>query len=145
MRVNDGLIIVSKNFVTTIKGGVLDRIIDYLVRQPSRDTDSTNAFLLNYRKYIEPSQLLEVLFTKMLNAKQEASSSSEQVALRCLSLIQYWVSSHYHDFADDQVLLGELLERLTNLNEERVNPIRKTITVQEAVSLNKTVTSPTSH
>jgi len=126
---------VSKNFVTAIRGGVLDRIIDYLVRQPSRDTDSTNAFLLNYRKYIEPNQLLDILFTKLNNAKQESSSSSEQVALRCINLIQSWVSSHYHDFMDDQELLRELQERLASLNDDRVKPIGKTITTQEAVCL----------
>ncbi len=116
---------------------MLDRIIDYLVRQPSRDTDSTNAFLLNYRKFIEPSQLLEILFTKLHNAKNESTSSSDQVALRCINLIQYWVSSHYHDFADDQELLSDLQERLTQLNDDRANPIQKTIKTQEAVSLQK--------
>lgn len=63
-RVEDDLVYFSKNFQIILKGGTIEKVIERLTADTQADNSVVDTFLLTYRKFISPENLLERLFER---------------------------------------------------------------------------------
>eukprot|EP01125_Pyxidicula_operculata_P020243 TRINITY_DN7457_c0_g1_i1.p1 TRINITY_DN7457_c0_g1~~TRINITY_DN7457_c0_g1_i1.p1 ORF type:complete len:527 (-),score=153.86 TRINITY_DN7457_c0_g1_i1:234-1814(-) len=128
----DGLILYSKNFQILVKGGTLEKIIERLTNETAPDNDFVDTFLLTYRTYITPTELLEKIIDRYRfnpegsneaddstpipedddSGKAAPKLSSKIIRLRIANVLKRWLSNHYHDFADDSQMTDTLNDAL---------------------------------
>lgn len=84
--------------------------------------DLVNTFLLTYRGFVSPRDLLEKLFhhynprpPKPLHSMNEREvedyeRTTKKSRLRIANILTRWLKNHYHDFASDEGLVQQLRE-----------------------------------
>jgi len=123
--VEDDLVLFSKNFQILLKGGTLEKIIEKLMYEPNPDVynDIVDVFLLTYRGFITPIELLEKLFSHYPGDKVglyypgnevDLEAKKRLVHFRLATIIKRWLQQHFHDFGNDQSLGARLCEMCIN-------------------------------
>ncbi|KAL6054788.1 Son of sevenless 1 [Balamuthia mandrillaris] len=107
-----------------IKGGSLPKLVQRLTIDEYPDTDYLAAFLLTYRTFTTPPELLDLL-TARFNMPRPKSPTKQQleefetkrnrVRLRVFNVLKTWVSNHFYDFAEDSNLLEVLTDFIAHM------------------------------
>ncbi|EFC43246.1 hypothetical protein NAEGRDRAFT_50007 [Naegleria gruberi] len=107
-----------------IKCATLDKLIERVTFYKNYDNAYLYAFLLTYRSFTSPHDLMDRLFSrynlpppnpKTITKNEFAKWQEEvlqQVRLRVTQVIKFWLENHYHDFEND----AELLEKVKKLS-----------------------------
>lgn len=107
-----------------IKCATLDKLIERVTYHKNYDNAYLYAFLLTYRSFTTPHELMDKLIARYNlpppNAKTITKSEFtkwqeevlQQVRLRVTQVIKFWIENHYHDFEND----SELLEKVKKLS-----------------------------
>eukprot|EP01147_Barroeca_monosierra_P001967 gene1967-5051_t len=105
-----------------IKGGTLVKLIERLTHPQSVDLQYLTQFLLTYRMFCQPQELLRLLLQryevpppkgvieKPQLVRRFAKRYSNPVKVRVLNVLKIWVDKHFYDFEIDKDLLRQLLE-----------------------------------
>eukprot|EP01130_Rhizamoeba_saxonica_P008944 TRINITY_DN3625_c0_g2_i1.p1 TRINITY_DN3625_c0_g2~~TRINITY_DN3625_c0_g2_i1.p1 ORF type:complete len:622 (-),score=134.95 TRINITY_DN3625_c0_g2_i1:53-1918(-) len=120
-KVNEeGLVMFSKNYQIIVKGGHIDAIITRLTKTSTPEPEFVETFLMTYRNFINPLELMEKLFNRydfdppvpfeQLSPVQQKEFTKDLkiVRLRVANTIKMWVRTHFKDFATDRVALEQL-------------------------------------
>jgi hypothetical protein len=140
----DDLVMFSKNFQIMIKGGTLQKLIERLTFESTTDNDYIDTFLLTYRTFIAPNDLLEQLLdryrtgTAEINpegvSEIEASNAEKKqkiIRIRVGNVLKRWLSDHYHDY-HDPALLARVEAGIADIQEPQLQAmLRKTIQEQQ--------------
>eukprot|EP01088_Endostelium_zonatum_P020160 TRINITY_DN728_c1_g2_i1.p1 TRINITY_DN728_c1_g2~~TRINITY_DN728_c1_g2_i1.p1 ORF type:complete len:1443 (-),score=436.88 TRINITY_DN728_c1_g2_i1:116-4444(-) len=109
-----------------IKGGTLEKLVQRLTFEAYPDPDFTKAFLLTYRTFTTPSELLSLLILRYLIPKPkhiigDAAATEEwmtskvnAIRLRVFNVMNQWVRTHFYDFDADKSLINTLNEFITS-------------------------------
>lgn len=101
-----------------VKGATLEKLVERLTYEKYPDPDYTNAFLLTYRSFTSPSDLLDLLIQRFGVPKPQGASDEEMdqwvrlkqqpIQLRVFNALKSWVSTYWYDFLEDAELLKQL-------------------------------------
>ncbi|GAM23342.1 hypothetical protein SAMD00019534_065170 [Acytostelium subglobosum LB1] len=106
----------SEDGTYLVKGGTLDKLVQRLSYDKSHDTDFASAFLLTYRSFTTPLDLLDMLI-RSYNIEEDSHQTLPQaifekkcriVRLRVANVIKKWLDKHFHDFSEDAALVAKL-------------------------------------
>ncbi|KAG2382126.1 hypothetical protein C9374_005918 [Naegleria lovaniensis] len=107
-----------------IKCATLHKLIERVTYHKNYDNAYLYAFLLTYRSFTTPHDLMDKLIARYNlpppNAKTITKSEFtkwqeevlQQVRLRVTQVVKFWIENHYHDFEND----SELLEKVKKLS-----------------------------
>eukprot|EP01112_Ceratiomyxa_fruticulosa_P003017 TRINITY_DN13423_c0_g1_i2.p1 TRINITY_DN13423_c0_g1~~TRINITY_DN13423_c0_g1_i2.p1 ORF type:complete len:698 (+),score=159.41 TRINITY_DN13423_c0_g1_i2:79-2172(+) len=101
-----------------VKGGTLEKLVERLAWHKTPDTEFTAAFLLTYRSFTTPTELLNLLIARY-NIQAPPTATSEKdlarfdlkkkiIQLRVANVLKMWLDKHFHDFEKDQELLNQV-------------------------------------
>ena len=113
------------------------------------DNDYIDTFLLTYRTFISPSELLKKLFERYETGASEISNEGlsefelentekkqKIIRLRVGNVLKRWLTDHFHDFSADPSLVQALYAGLDNMQERNLaESLRKLAHDQLAVRL----------
>jgi len=116
-----------------VKGGTLEKLVQRLTYEKYPDTDFMNAFLLTYRSFTTPPELLALLIARYdVPELKEGSEKDRQeyyknhqhpIRLRVFNVMRSWVDKYFYDFAEDRSLMETLLDfisqRMMNTGMEK--------------------------
>eukprot|EP01133_Synstelium_polycarpum_P017494 gene17494-20872_t len=97
-----------------VKGGTLERLVSRLSYDKQHDTDFASAFLLTYRTFTTPLELLDMLIASYNVSGDDAIAAAtfekkkKIVRLRVANVLKMWLDKHFHDFQEDAALVGKL-------------------------------------
>eukprot|EP01087_Luapelamoeba_hula_P024732 TRINITY_DN951_c0_g1_i2.p1 TRINITY_DN951_c0_g1~~TRINITY_DN951_c0_g1_i2.p1 ORF type:complete len:1420 (+),score=271.34 TRINITY_DN951_c0_g1_i2:114-4373(+) len=107
-----------------IRGGTLEKLVQRLTYEKYPDPDFVAAFLLTYRSFTTPPELLALLIARWdVPAPRDANETTlaeftkavlEPVRLRVFNVLQKWVSHHFYDFAEDRSLVDTILDFISD-------------------------------
>lgn len=143
-KVVDDLVFFSRNFQIIVKGGTLYKLTERLSGESTTDNDYIDTFLLTYRSFISPTDLLEQLLERYKTGSEEieseglseieatnAEKKQKLIRIRVGNVLKRWLSDHYHDF-HDPALLSRLEEGINEITEAQLQAtLRKTIQEQQ--------------
>jgi len=103
-----------------IKGGTMESIVQAITDPKFSSQGCLNAFLLTYRSFATPIELLKILI-KRFHIKPTRSDDPDfkayfedrkrkPIQLRVGNCIRRWVDVHWYDFEQDPALLNHLLQ-----------------------------------
>jgi len=103
-----------------VRGGTLEKLVQRLTYEKYPDTDFVTAFLLTYRSFTTPPELLALLIARYdVPELKEATEKERQefvknqqhpIRLRVFNVLRAWVANYFYDFAEDRSLVETLLE-----------------------------------
>ncbi|KAL9647807.1 hypothetical protein ABK040_001333 [Willaertia magna] len=111
-----------------IKCATVEKLIERVTYHKNYDNAYLYAFLLTYRSFISPHELMDKLINRYNLpppnpkgiSKLDFSSWQEevlqQVRLRITQLVKYWLENHYYDFENDNELV-EKVKKLSSIME----------------------------
>ena len=143
-KVVDDLVFFSRNFQIIVKGGTLNKLIERLSGESTTDNDYIDTFLLTYRTFITPTELLEQLLERYKSGSEEieseglseiettnAEKKQKLIRIRVGNVLKRWLSDHYHDY-HDPALLARIEEGINEITEQQLQAtLRKTIQEQQ--------------
>ncbi|ORX46365.1 ras GEF [Piromyces finnis] len=106
--------------------GSLEAVMDSLIFPTAQETQLTDAFLVSYRFYITPLDLLKFIIS-WFNVKLPQNPTKDQeffydenkknIQQRCLKLLNFWIRLHWHDFTSSAVmgLLNKFMNQIGDL------------------------------
>jgi len=108
-----------------VMAGTIDKLIERATDGSEKDETFLDIFLLTYRAYIKPKEMLQLLIDRF-NCELPPDPSEEDIKYfedmkgliqsNVVNVMEYWVNNHWHDFAVNP----ELEEVLVNfINELR--------------------------
>jgi len=106
--------------IPLIKGGTVYKLVERLTFDKYADTNYLLQFLLTYRSFMEPMELLNLLIERFNYPTPKNASGQEledfkekirrPVQLRVFNVVKNWVDKHYLDFQESKELLKRFLE-----------------------------------
>jgi len=112
-----------------IKCATLDKLIERVTYHSTYDNSYLYAFLLTYRSFTTPQELLEKLIQRYNIPPPHRDSITHKefgewqhdvlnkVRLRVSQVIKKWIENHYYDFENDSDLVQKVVD-LTNMMKE---------------------------
>ncbi|EGG23398.1 leucine-rich repeat-containing protein [Cavenderia fasciculata] len=111
------VLVKNENGNYLVRGGTLEKLVLRLSYDKSHDTDFAAAFLLTYRSFTTPADLMEMLI-KSYNSIGGSSIADEKkrkiTRLRVANVVKMWLGEHFHDFEEDSVLVLKLDQFINN-------------------------------
>eukprot|EP01113_Clastostelium_recurvatum_P021560 TRINITY_DN2555_c0_g1_i5.p1 TRINITY_DN2555_c0_g1~~TRINITY_DN2555_c0_g1_i5.p1 ORF type:complete len:1072 (+),score=212.97 TRINITY_DN2555_c0_g1_i5:72-3287(+) len=94
--------------IPLVKGGSLVKLVERLTHHEYADPAYLVEFLLTYRSFSTPHELLDHLSLRFIHPYADTSKRTH-VRLRVFNVIKFWVTNHFQvDFADDPGLVEKL-------------------------------------
>uniref|UniRef100_A0A6B2KZM1 Ras-GEF domain-containing protein n=1 Tax=Arcella intermedia TaxID=1963864 RepID=A0A6B2KZM1_9EUKA len=114
-KVENDMVMFSKNFQMQMKGGTMDKIIERCTSESNPENSFVDTFLLTYRTFISSSDLLEKLLNRYNvgespGLEAEEKESRKIIRLRVANFIKRWLTQHFHDFDDNPAALNRMRE-----------------------------------
>lgn len=117
------------NNLPQIRAGNLNKLVERLTFDKYPDTNFVQQFLLTYRSFTNPQELLSLLKSRFLqsppsNLAGDALSDyrakvERNIRLRVFNLCKTWVMQHYYDFMADPEFKADFLQWLkTDVQED---------------------------
>ncbi|KAJ3442599.1 guanine nucleotide exchange factor [Anaeramoeba flamelloides] len=110
----------NNNEILNVSGGTVDWLIKYLTTFHGSDTDYLQTFLLTYRDYITPIELLEKIKQRYLikppgglkkNAKiLYTEKIIKKIKLKIITVLNSWIRSYFFDFKENPDLCEKMLQ-----------------------------------
>eukprot|EP01104_Vermistella_antarctica_P018091 TRINITY_DN6594_c0_g1_i1.p1 TRINITY_DN6594_c0_g1~~TRINITY_DN6594_c0_g1_i1.p1 ORF type:complete len:1512 (+),score=324.59 TRINITY_DN6594_c0_g1_i1:100-4536(+) len=99
-----------------VKGGTLEKLVERVTYPDYPDPNYQLAFLLTYRSFTTPTELLELLRLRYDLPKPDGLKDEDEkdwkakhltpVRLRVFNMLRNWINTHFYDFSDDKQLIG---------------------------------------
>lgn len=104
----------SGNYI--VRGGTLEKLVQRLSYEGSHDIDFSQAFLLTYRSFTTPTELLDMLIQSYNAPIDETKLKNRKriIRLRVANVIKKWLDRYFHDFQNDSDLLNKLDQFISN-------------------------------
>ncbi|KAJ6252116.1 guanine nucleotide exchange factor [Anaeramoeba flamelloides] len=110
----------NNNEILNVSGGTVDWLIKYLTTFHGSDTDYLQTFLLTYRDFITPVELLEKIKQRYLikppgelkkNAKiLYTEKIIKKIKLKIITVLNSWIRSYFFDFKENQDLCQKMFQ-----------------------------------
>lgn len=142
------------NMEGKVKGGTLTAMVERMTQHDVLDTEFTLAFLLTYRSFTTPHELLTLLSSRW-NIEPPPDLSADEmklfihkmrtpIRLRVANVLKIWIENYFDDFKDDNLLNNLNVFIKSCLQSDLKNPaeqLSKLISkkVQGTISRNKIV------
>jgi len=122
-----------------IKSGTLEKLVERATYHAFTDPEYVSAFLLTYRTFTTPVELLSLLITRFNTPEQEFDDpikaknwekKSKHIRLRVVNLLRIWLQNYFEDFKSSSRLFNTLrrfIDSLANWNEQQANTLKSTI------------------
>jgi hypothetical protein len=94
-----------------IKGGTLTKLVERLSMPDQSDPTFVKTFLLTYRSFTTPMELLMLLINRFYAVQKP-------VRLRVFAVLKVWVTGYFYDFEDD-----ELVKRFEKFCKEEIESV----------------------
>jgi len=115
----------KKGSEVIVKSATVHRLVEHLTSDKLPDVHFLKSFLLTYRSFLQPTELLQKLVMRYcttpptttnagMNLLQLKEERQLPIRLRVLSVIKFWVENHFHDFKQDATLAQSLLDFVDN-------------------------------
>ncbi|KNC49780.1 cell division control protein [Thecamonas trahens ATCC 50062] len=113
----------------SVKAGTLSKLVERLASAGQSDMQYGQAFLMTYRSFMTPFQLLELLMLRWFTPpppelqteaelEEHATKVQKPIRLRILKLLKNWLDQYTYDFkADDGALVRQLLKFVEEATE----------------------------
>lgn len=118
----------TQNQGQLIKAGTIHKLVERLTYHEYADPTFVRTFLMTYRSFCKPSELLDLLMQrhqipnpidlddpdvrrdplKMKAYKRFKTNYVSPIQLRVLNVIRHWIEFHFYDFDNDPALLSRL-------------------------------------
>uniref|UniRef100_A0A7S3D2F8 Uncharacterized protein n=1 Tax=Palpitomonas bilix TaxID=652834 RepID=A0A7S3D2F8_9EUKA len=109
----------NKSGKRTLKAASIDALLWHITLA---DAESVKVFLLTFRAYMEPTELLDRLKTLYFEERREGiEDDDKQIRIRrfkILNLLKTWLDTFYHDFKVETDRGMELLDKYERVVEE---------------------------
>ena len=103
-----------------MKAGTLNKLVERLTFHKHPDSDYLNAFLMTYRSFCTPKQLLDLLILRFdtplpINCLQEDLQRFKEqrltpIRLRVANVLKNWIDKFFQDFMEDRSLVASFLQ-----------------------------------
>eukprot|EP01117_Protostelium_nocturnum_P010367 TRINITY_DN372_c0_g2_i1.p1 TRINITY_DN372_c0_g2~~TRINITY_DN372_c0_g2_i1.p1 ORF type:complete len:524 (+),score=206.53 TRINITY_DN372_c0_g2_i1:219-1790(+) len=107
----------------TIKGGTIYKLIEKLTDEHGKGVVITGGFLLTYRSFTTPLELLQLLIKRYHTPVESNQDYRKHIRLRVWHVLKYWIENFFFDFEEEKQLLDQLV---SFVNEEMVKDMGKT-------------------
>lgn len=125
---------IRENNIEEIKCATLDKLIERLTYHTAYDASFLYAFLLTYRSFTTPEQLLQKLKERYyyppsqdLPFRQFKKNFLDHVRLRVVQAIKQWIEKHSYDFRSDMKLVLAVEEFCVNMSNTNMDTAAKSI------------------
>eukprot|EP01103_Thecamoeba_quadrilineata_P015041 TRINITY_DN4631_c0_g1_i1.p1 TRINITY_DN4631_c0_g1~~TRINITY_DN4631_c0_g1_i1.p1 ORF type:complete len:865 (+),score=156.13 TRINITY_DN4631_c0_g1_i1:38-2596(+) len=100
----------------TIKGGTVSKLVEALAHEKNQDHDFLGAFLLTYRSFTTPEDLLDKLILRFdAPPPEDQALFQRSFHLRLVNVLKKWLTKYFADFEFNPVLMNRLLEFLDTI------------------------------
>jgi len=118
-----------------IKGGNIEKLVERLTYEKYNDTKYMKAFMLTFRSFTTPAELLQLLINRF-NITAATGASPEEltafesgvkkvVRLRVFNVLKHWLNQGFYDFKEDAQLRETLQSFIQNqMAVDMENPAR---------------------
>jgi len=101
-----------------VKAGTVEKLIESLYASQISTPHYLTAFLLTYRSFATPHQVLQQLRATFEMLIQEDQDQIKKASLlRIVNFLKKWVSDNFQDFANDQSLINEFSDFVELINK----------------------------
>jgi len=111
-----------------VKGATLKKLVERLTCESLSDTTFLLQFIITYRSFTNPHELLELLkarYESGIEISPEATETEKEpltkkqliVRLRVYNVIRQWIDKQWMDFLEDHSLVEKMLSYAPLLNE----------------------------
>jgi len=111
-----------------VKGATLKKLVDRLTCESISDTTFLLQFIITYRSFTNPHQLLELLkerYDSAIEISRDATDAEREtltkkqliVRLRVYNVIRQWIDKQWMDFLEDPTLVDKMLVYAPTINE----------------------------
>ena len=111
---------------TSIKGGTLCKLVERLTLPDHGDITFVRTFLLTYRSFTTPTELLQLLVNRFYcpvpsDDPDMLRTVQKPIRLRLFAVLKTWISGYAYDFVDDPEMVKQF-ERFCKEEIEAVMP-----------------------
>eukprot|EP01132_Coremiostelium_polycephalum_P003684 gene3684-4589_t len=130
----------NKKFV--VVSGPKDQLVEYLCNKNKLDIPFVNSFILTFKYFISPEELLDFLIQKYdtkipsttsIKITKQFEEIVERIKQNVITILTTWIDSNFNDFQDDQKLYQKLL---SFINEQNSKPLKDAIDRQKIFNVN---------
>ncbi len=124
---------------TEIKGGTLCKLVEHLTLPDHGDPTFVRTFLLTYRSFTTPMELLQLMINRFYTPVTDESdldlrrSFQKPIRLRTFAVLKVWITGYSYDFEDDP----ELAARFDKFCKEEIAAVMPSGSRQLLVLLEK--------
>mmetsp|Transcript_68 Transcript_68/g.79 ORF Transcript_68/g.79 Transcript_68/m.79 type:complete len:516 (-) Transcript_68:40-1587(-) len=109
-----------------IRGATVYKLIEKLTEESGKGTSQyTGSFLLTYRSFLTPRQLLQLLIKRynvptpasIVNTEEEDNFNKhykKHIKLRVWYVLKFWIENHFYDFEEDKDLNTDFKSFISN-------------------------------
>jgi len=99
-----------------IKAASVDRLIERLSHETYPDIKFRTTFMLTYRSFMDPYQLLQKLDARF-HKRYTDDSITKTIQLRVVGVVKAWIENYSDDFFDDDTLNDELVQLINKMGK----------------------------
>lgn len=85
--------------VAQIKAATLEKLVERLTHQVHPDFDLRSVFMLTYREFATPTELLALLARRFERAEMLREQCAP-IRIKVFSVLKHWLEHHFYDFED---------------------------------------------
>ena len=107
-----------------IKAATIEKLVERLTYEKFPDTEYVQAFMLTYRSFTTPLDLLELIIQRYCitppegltpeDLKEFKSKKQIPIRLRVFNVLRGWINDYFYDFRSDQLLVDTVMDFVEN-------------------------------
>ena len=108
--------------IPRIKAASINKLIERLTHEVYPDIKFRNVFMLTYRSFMDPHQLLQKLDERFHCCTDAKESRLKTIQLRVVGVVKAWIESYTDDFIDDESLNMALVDLINKMGKTMEAP-----------------------